>query len=485
MQITFYSNFSKRENSTKQPSGGTTYNVVLKDEFSIIGGTVTLQVNFDTAINYTAAKYGNFYYKVTDVVSTSNNIVDITLTLDVLATYKPDIAAYTSMIERSPSDVNIVDIADNTIAPLPTYTKSSIGANVFSFGVCFQLVTQNGQGDLAYFLDLAGFNNLLSKFEAAFWTDETKYIDSLKVVPISVSACGGDTASAVYIGQQNYNITEGSCYVIKSNNYVRIGRNEVNTSAIITTYTDERRYNNNYVNIQCKINGDIIELDANYLRYNSFITEAHIDPLTLDVRLEVKIASTNNSFLIASTHTNIGIGAMFKDVPNAIETVVAAMSGISKSVLEKGTGSLPEGGAVLGSKESNRELAHNKYYIKKYGIKGLKKVAPAYGGLLFNAAAAAITSGYSAGMNVSTAGTPSGSSIAAVMYGEIQFYVTEFDSIDKNPNELGYPYMEITNINTVNMTGFYKFASPQLGLAALADIKDVVNEYLASGFYYE
>lgn len=482
MEITFYSNFSKRENSTKQPSGGTTYNVALKDEFSIIGGTVTLQVNFDIAINYTAAKYGSNFYKVVDVVSTSNNIVDITLTLDVLATYKSDIAAYTSMIERSPSDVNIVDIADNTIAPLPTYAKSSIGANVFSFGVCFQLVTQNGQGDLAYFLDLDAFNNLLGKFEAVFWTDETKYIDSLKVVPISASACGGDSANAVYIGQQNYNITTGLCYVIKANNYVRIGRNEVNTSAIITTYTDERRYNNNYVNLQCKMNGDIIELDANYLRYNSFITEAYIDPLTTDVRLEVKIASTNNSFLIASTHTNIGIGIMFKDVPNSIDTVIASMSSISKSVLEKVTRSLPEGGAVKGSEASNTALAHNK--IIKYGIKRLKKVAP-YAGLLFNAAAAAITSGYSASMNVNTAGTPSGSSIAAVMYGEIQFYVTEFDSIDKNPDELGYPYMEITNINTVNMTGFYKFASPQLGLATLADIKDVVNEYLASGFYYE
>ena len=79
VNMTFYSNFSKRENSTKQPSGGTPYDVVFKDAFSIIGGTVKLQANFDTAKNYTAAKYENNFYNVVDVVSTTNNIVEITL----------------------------------------------------------------------------------------------------------------------------------------------------------------------------------------------------------------------------------------------------------------------------------------------------------------------------------------------------------------------------------------------------------------------
>lgn len=480
--MTFYSNFNKRENSTKQPTGGTDFSVVFKDAFSIYGGTVKLQVSFDTAKTYTAAKYGNNYYKVTDVVSTTNNIVEIDLELDVLATYKPDIAAYTSMIERSPSDVNIVDIADNTIAPLPTNTKTYKTANVYSLGVSFQIMTKNGEGHLAYFLDLAGFNNLLSKFEAAFWTDETKYIDSFKVVPISASACGGNATSAVYIGKQNYNITSGSCYVITANSYVPLESNVVNMSDITTTYTDERRYNNKYVNLQCKMNGDVIELDANYLRYNSFRTASYIDPITLDVRIEINVYDGKNAYLIASTHTNVGIGVMFKDVPNALDTVVAAMSGISKSVTEKGTGSLPDG--------NNNTFGPQPTPDSKRGWKAFRKgmsgnIGKAYGGLIFNAAASAITSGYKAGMNVNTASTPSGSSIAAVKYGEITFYATSFDSIDKNPSELGYPYMEITNINTVNMTGFYKFVAPQLGLAALADIKDAVNGYLATGIFYE
>ena len=35
------------------------------------------------------------------------------------------------------------------------------------------------------------------------------------------------------------------------------------------------------------------------------------------------------------------------------------------------------------------------------------------------------------------------------------------------------------------MTGYYKFVAPQLGLAAMSNIKEAVNEYLANGFFYE
>lgn len=479
VSMTFYSGFSKRENSTKQPSGGTPYNVVFKDAFSIIGGTVKLQVNFDTAKNYTAAKYGNNFYKVVDVVSTTNNIVEITLTLDVLATYKSDIAGYTSMIERSPSEANIVNIVDNTIAPLAPNVKSYKTANVYSDGVCFQIKTKNGNGDLAYFLDKDGFDNLLGKFEAAFWTDETQYLVSTKVVPIAASACGvSKPTSSVYIGNQPYNITNGVCYAIKSNDYVFIASNLVNMTDIANKYSDERKYNNNYVNLQCKLNGDIIDLDANYLRYTAFKTESYLDPVTLDVRLEVKVTTSDNKtgYLIASTHTNIGIGFMFTDVPNSLDMIVSTMSSMTKSDVTKGIDKLPEGGKAVRQFGPQERMSAT---IKRKGV--VKGLASTYA----SASVAVLAAGYKAGMNVNTAGAPSGSSIAASMYGEITFYITEYESIDKNPSELGYPYMEITNINSVNMTGYYKFVAPQLGLAALSDIKASVNEYLANGFFYE
>ena len=451
VSMTFYANFSKRENSTKRPSGGTAYSVVFKDAFSIIGGTVKLQASFDVAKNYTAASYGSKYYTITDVVSMSNGIVEITLSLDVLATYKSEIGAYKSLIDRCPADDSINFIPDDTIVPLQIRTRKEVDASVFSLGVSFQIKTKNGNGDLAYFLDLAGFNDLLSKFEAAFWTDETQYIVSTKVATIRASACGGTAVSAVYIGNQNYNITSGTCYALKSQSYVPLNSKTVSFDSFGISFVDERRYNNNYVSIQCKMNGEIIDIDTSYLRYSNFIVDSYIDSMSLDVRIEINATYEGTTYLIASTHTNIGIGFMFTDVPNSLDTVVTTLSGIGKidkSSLDRKT-------------------------------KQLKPDAD------FGKIASILPRGYQAGMETHTTGAPSGSSIAAVMYGEVIFYITENYSTEKNASEFGYPYLKVKSINEVNATGFYKFVNPNLGLAATESVKQSVNAYLASGIFYE
>lgn len=493
VQMEFYTtNFYKRENSTKQPTGGTVIPVVFKDEFSILGGTIKLQVPFFMGKKFVAARYDMHYYKVVDVVCITNDIVEVDLELDVLASYKDEIGRYTSLIERSPSNEKVFDIVDNTIAPLATNKKYYETANVYPpsnglEGVCFQIKTKNGNGDLAYFLSPEGFDNLLGKFEAAFWTDETQYIISTKVVPIPASKCGG-TSSSVYIGNQQYNITSGVCYAIKSQNYLLLGKNSVNTSRLsaIAGYPDERRYNNNYVRLQCKLNGDIIDLDANYLRHTSFITESYIDPITLDVRLEVKVKANDHDYLIAATHTNIGMGFMFTDVPNSLDMIVAAMSSMPKLDtlgLSGDAAHVPESafGAI---NLKGVELTYDKIFkmFKQIGVKSTLGSAVCDIG---KATAAAISTGYNAGMRASTAGAPSGSSIAGTMYGEITFYITVYNSTDANPTELGYPYMKKTSIEKVGLKGYYKFVAPQISMQAMPSIKNAINEYLANGFFYE
>lgn len=486
VQMEFYTaNFYKRENSTKQPTGGTVIPVVFKDEFSILGGTIKLQVPFFMGKKFVAARYDMHYYKVVDVVCITNDIVEVDLELDVLATYKNEIGRYTSLIERSPSKDNIANIVDNTIAPLATNTRYNRTANVYppSNGlemVCFQIKTKNGNGDLAYFLNPEGFNNLLEKFETAFWTDETKYIISTKVVPIPASASGGSPTSSVYIGNQPYNITSGVCYAIESQNYLPLGDGTVFMSTINIKYSDERRYNNNYVRLQCKLNGDIIDLDANYLRYTAFITESYLDPVTLDVRLEVKVKANDHDYLIAATHTNIGIGFMFTDTANSLDMIVTAMSSMTKSDVAKGIDKLPEGGKAI---RPFGPLLNASDALKRGGMG--KLVGKGIANIYANAAAVALTTGYNAGMNTNTAGAPSGSAIAAVMYGEITFYITVYDSTDANPTELGYPYMKTTSIEKVGLKGYYKFVAPQISMQAMPSIKDAINEYLANGIFYE
>lgn len=480
--MTFYNNFSKRINSTKRPTDGTDYEIVFKEGFSIYGGIVKLQVNFDTAKTYTAAKYGNYYYTVEDVVSLNNNLVEISVVLDALSTYKSSISSYESMIERCPSDERIVDVPDNTVVPLAVNTVNAFAANVYSIGVCFQLKTKNGNGDLAYFLDVTAFNSLLAGFEVAFWIEETQYIVSTKVLPINVTDCGGTQVSSVYIGAQPYPVSSGLCYAVKSATRVALAENNVDSSAITTTYTDEKRYNDKFVNLQCLINGQMIDLSSNYLRHNGFKIISWFDPLTCDVRLELFVKTANYDKLIISDNTNIGVGFMFVDIPNSMDSLVSAFGGISKTVtstwnnLNETSGSIDK---VMNNPDNYikpGDAVYNKAYSMFAGYTAIS-VASMTANVLKDL--------YFAGLKTSTCGASSGSTLAAVMYGDVQFIVTEFTSTARNNLELGFPYYKFNSINNIGLTGFYKFVAPSLNIATTSKIKSALESYMSKGIFYE
>lgn len=100
MQITVYSNFVKRINSTKRPStGGTAVTVALKDDCTIVSPTFILNtLNFD--INYVEA-FGNYYFA--HVKNLDGHRCEIICTLDHLATFKTNIAGYTGFVEYASS----------------------------------------------------------------------------------------------------------------------------------------------------------------------------------------------------------------------------------------------------------------------------------------------------------------------------------------------------------------------------------------------
>lgn len=93
--ITLY-NFSKRENSTKQPTGGVEVKAVFKNATSKYNPSFIL--NIENPLNYNYIKYGNIYYYVNDVILLSNDHVEYQCEVDVLATWKTQIGevrAYT------------------------------------------------------------------------------------------------------------------------------------------------------------------------------------------------------------------------------------------------------------------------------------------------------------------------------------------------------------------------------------------------------
>lgn len=149
MSITakFYT-FSKRENSTKQPTGGAQYNILLKDDCSITNPVITLSGANPRQYNYAYIQDFGRYYFVNDWVCNHNGLWTAHLSVDVLATYKTDIGASTEYVLRSASqfDGDIIDslyptkpaiteTRTSTVRPFTVGTSQNPGTMSFVIGV--------------------------------------------------------------------------------------------------------------------------------------------------------------------------------------------------------------------------------------------------------------------------------------------------------------------------------------------------------------
>ena len=90
-------NFSKRRNSTKVPvdSTGTSFDVVLKSPTSFEAPTLRINAS---SFNYNYAKFNGDYYFIDDVIAVRNDLYEISLIKDVLATYRTEILATNAFV---------------------------------------------------------------------------------------------------------------------------------------------------------------------------------------------------------------------------------------------------------------------------------------------------------------------------------------------------------------------------------------------------
>lgn len=443
VSMTFYSGFSKRENSTKQPSGGTSYDVVFKDAFSIIGGTVKLQVNFDTAKNYTAAKYGNNFYKVVDVVSTTNNIVEITLALDVLATYKSDIAWYTGLIERAPSSSEINYIPDDTISNTGNMITNKLlwesDLVLSSSQVCVQIKTSNSVSAQCYYTSLAGLTSLTQQLDDLWSGNDIRLITEINLVNISLAsiglATGATSTNAIVIGNVSYTI-EATVYAFYQPSIIEEVKT-YNLASIAFTYSDARKINDNYTRLSFLVNNTEVMLDSVYNDASELTVTCTLDLNTLSAFTQVKVKKYTDTKILYSGYTNVGIGySLANDNANQLNGISTAFRMIGQTVSKNYTGLISEIPNLIQNKE-------------------------------------AACSGSAPGTTLS---------ITDLFF---KLYLVEYGSTDKSPSEYGYPYYKVSSINALSSTGFYRFANPKLNIAALEGVRSQVDAYLANGFFYE
>lgn len=144
---TFYT-FSKRINSTKQPSGGSDYSIILKAGSSAVAPTIQLDIGQSgnpTAYNYCYIASFNRYYWVSDWYW-NNRLWEARLKVDPLASWKSNIGSYTAYVTRAASsyDLRVVDHYYPALAK-NTHAANSITSPFDKSGGCY-IVGIQGKG---------------------------------------------------------------------------------------------------------------------------------------------------------------------------------------------------------------------------------------------------------------------------------------------------------------------------------------------------
>lgn len=169
MVIEAYSGFSKKPNSTKQPSGsGTQLTVRLKENCSVLN-PIFIVNGYNLSHNY--IKWGSRYYFIDDIVILSNSHAEYICRTDVLATFKSDIGSSRQFVIRasSASDPYIQDtlypakasvIVENTLLNNLGFSSSE-GMGTFILGVLSE--ESSGSAVAYYAIGPANFPLLMQK----------------------------------------------------------------------------------------------------------------------------------------------------------------------------------------------------------------------------------------------------------------------------------------------------------------------------------
>ncbi len=163
MEVIFYSNFKKRVNSTKRPSGGTSIQCLMKQPTDTHEPVLRLTGIAPGSYNY--FKLGEHYFYISSEIVFPNNYIEIHGSLDSMATCADDIKATTAFVERSENGTTtIID----SLAPAMTDCKASllgsIGLQDLSTTGSYVLTISNMPGVLV--LDFGSFIGLYNRLNS-------------------------------------------------------------------------------------------------------------------------------------------------------------------------------------------------------------------------------------------------------------------------------------------------------------------------------
>lgn len=480
MQVVFY-NLQKEINSTETPSGGSSYDLDLLDECSILNPSLIIKSVSSNVLktwNYAyIADFGRYYF--IDLVTILNkNESRIDLSVDPMASYKTDIGNYDKCqlarcSDSSKYNINIVDSMCVSTAGLKTsktltatwgqggnFTPATPSVTATIFGEDGTLIINSKDSLTAFiggiFWDIDWWNNFVVGGQSP-----QQYVKDVIMLPLQFSGyapindkCCGKLEMDISNGK---NISQASdrcltrSFTIDLNGY--------------SEYNDFRDYNSNFVKatLQAPFIGNI-DIDPKLLRYSSINGTYEIDMGTGDTRFSLSANKTvdQDNYHIPIMVTSVNVGAL---VAFTAETINANLpvQVIQDAVGIAGAG-LPSSQTVANPLNVVGNVANNAFNLAT-------DVASMNAGGMFTYTSSGGNGNLSAWEDMS-----------CNLYVNINGSSNREGYKDTN----GWPCLKnAVKINTITSGSFVQLVNPSFKCNNATNTEiSIINSYLANGFYW-
>lgn len=488
MTINLYSSFSKRRNSTKQPTGsGTSFTARLKENTSVEAPVFILSTTADT---WTYAKAFGHYYFVSDVVHVNKDMCEVHCVCDPMADNKSAITGSTQYVERCADqnywDTEVIDemypvqmdpSIYQTNVSTPFITSSAVNSNVSLMlsikgydgtefvSMPLGIFKELGQGLMILGTDQDGLWSQLNANDLDLtYLDPVSYITNARIIPLPIeNLITSSQTYTIWIGYWSYSDPGQTAYFHKHNNPIIYNS---------PTYT---------LTFQARSTGQNNFLNCNKFRQYK-LTLPGAGTITLDANLvltgnNVKVKFSVDTVGCICYEVAYGAGNVFKDYISGDISIPFAIHGqtadYSKIV---GAGTSIIGGIAGGASTG----------ISMGSFAGLP-------GMIIGGAAGAITGGImgvghtisSAGPLYNTQSVGSDGSFARLSVNkDIILQETIYHPTGMGATRLGAPCMKEVMLSNL-ADGYIKCINASVELNSFESERAAVEAYMNAGFYKE
>lgn len=450
MQITLYENFAKKDNSTLRPSiGGTVIDCFLKNSTSITNPTFVLTVeNF----NITYVKWDDRYYFVSDIMSIKNGVIELSCSLDVLATYKEQILQTIAYIECSTSKFNS-NLLDKRIPNTGTITQSvSSSKDIETFSqsgcYCLTIIGSGGSNTEQRFVTRQGLNNLSDNISQL--TDE----DVINSLVLKFGSVFGTITGCTFLP---FSLPSGTHELIKIGDFTTgtdsivassLVSLETKTIAIPWIYTNPRRMTET-LNIYLPCVGNVPLDSSQFLNDTTLTIYCLFDYVTGEL---IYLLTNGKMFLKYNTQCGTPIQFAFNSQSRT--------SGVLSTIFEK-VKEWSDSGLDLSNIGADILSTRNENLIKTFS-----RIGTSYNVIGSNGSFA----------NGILASSRNNIVISSSAFG--------FSTTQENIRSIkGSPFMSVSSLSDIK--GFCKCNGASASVACEESERNKINNYINTGFFIE